>query len=580
MKILNLTVENFMSYQGTHSFNLAEGLTIIEGRNTDTLKVSSNGAGKSSILYAICWALYGKVPPGGLKNSIINHGSSGAKVQLDLVGEYQLRILRQKEADGSEQLEFWVGHEHVKKDQAAQTQKQLEVYYGISWDVFCNTVYLGASSGTVRFVQATASQRAGILADFVDDGIFQEAAGRVGEEIKRLGELESQHRGAIQSISVAIDATLLDVERYNTAITMEELAMAERQSLMRQQVDKKEEELLRLTSFCRSSPSRSAQEAQAEFNAVQQAYHESFQRAVTLKTLSGLAIHSVGQKCPTCSQAVTAATVQQQTVERQQAWDELQKVLKQQQAYQASMQALQNELQGIAGHATQVQMAQARIEAIHQEIAAMRGQAESQALSFLHREREIAQQRIVQLRQDQNEYQVKVGTIHQRMPHLKVLQAGFSKEIRSMLLDDLRNLLAYYAEEYRYVLAGNEISIDFPQSELKGRNEFEIVIKTGNTANPLTSGGETDRASFAITLALRKALLYSKACPFHFLLVDDPIGKLDEPGALDFFQLLDHLTADYSNVLVTVPRTIEVAVPHRKIVVTRQDRISQAQEVA
>lgn len=561
-----------MSYSGIHTFNPGAGLTIIEGINLDTVKTSSNGAGKSSILYAICWALYGKVPPGGVKNSIINHNHDFCQVQLDLIGEYHLRILRQKGENTSEKLDYWVSGEHQNFGDPIKTQKQLEIYYGIDWECFCNTVYLGESSGTMRFVRATPGQRASMLEHFVDDQIFQATAEKVTAEAKKLASEESELRGVIQTLAMSIDSQLKDVERLNGEITLEELAMDQRNQVLKQRSSQKEEELLRLSNFIKSLPPRTQQEVQADLNATQAQYQETFTRAVTLRTLAGMAVQTIGQSCPQCGQIVSGEAVQKQVSDRYQAGVELVKVERQQLEYQKRLKSLQEELQAGFDHARKVEAAKMRIEAIHQELLAIRQQAsESQVLGYLHRERELAGRRVNALRQDQLEFSTKINAIHQRLPHLKVLAAGFKSEIRNLLLDDLRQVLSYYAEEYRYILAGNEISIEFPQTN---KENFEIVIKTGDTQNPLTSGGETDRASFSVVLALRKALLYGKRCPFAFLLVDDPIGKLDDPGAMDFFQLLDHLTGDYANVLVTVPRSLQIEVPHHKVTVSRKDRSS------
>lgn len=572
MRLRGLIVENFMSYSGIHKWYPEDGLTIIEGVNLDTVQTSSNGAGKSSLLYAICWALYGKVPPGGIKNSVINHNHDSCQVQLDLIGEYHLRIHREKSEGGSEKLRFWVGAEEFNLGDPAKTQKRLEYYYGIDWECFCNTVYLGESSGTMRFVRATPTQRAALLEHFVDDEVFQQAAERVVAEVKVLGERDSELRGVIQTLGMSIDTCMKDIERLNGSITLEELALDQRNKVLSQQSSAKETELLRLSNFIKTTPPRTQQEVQADMNATQNAYQLTFTKAVTLRTLSGLALQTVGQDCPQCGQVVSAAAVQKQQQARQQAWDELQKVEKQQFEFQKRLKDLQEEFQAGLDHARQVEQAKVRIEAVHAEMALIRQQAsDSHMLGYLQREREMAAKRMNTWRQEQESYIAEVSKIHQRLPHLKTLANGFKKEIRNLLLDDLRQVLTYYAEEYRYILAGNEISIEFPQTN---KENFEIVIKTGDVANPLTSGGETDRASFSVVLALRKALLYNKRCPFTFLLVDDPIGKLDEPGAVDFFQLLDHLTADYTNVIVTVPRTLQVSVPHHKLTVSRKGRTS------
>ncbi len=62
MQFLNLTLENFKSFIGQHSFNFRNGqpgLHFIEGDN-QVEDIGGNGAGKSTLFDAIYWCLYGK----------------------------------------------------------------------------------------------------------------------------------------------------------------------------------------------------------------------------------------------------------------------------------------------------------------------------------------------------------------------------------------------------------------------------------------------------------------------------------------------------------------------------------------
>lgn len=576
MNLIQITIQDFMSWSGTQTVRFQPGLTAIEGNNTDTLEASSNGAGKSSLLYAICWALWGRVPPGGVKNSVIHHGAPAARVQLDVGG---LRILRTKPADGSESLKFWWTGTEVELESAASTQKRLEAHYGISWEVFCNTVYIGDTSDTTKFMRATPSERARILGAFVQDAEFQEAAVRVAKEIAELEGMRENYSGQLTTIQATVTGCLRDIERLNGLITKEELEQAERTRVMGQEISEKEMEILRLTEFLKNKPAKTELELLAERNALQAERDGVYRKLVAMN----LVVNTPDKAgvCLSCGQLITADTVARQKAEKEQAALEISKLTTALAAHDGTIRGVETELQRVRQLVVESQMSKNRIDALRLEIATIQGQIQSQTLNYLLRERDVLAKRVQEHVQNQNAVQTQIGLITQRIPILKVLQVGFKTEIRNMLLDELRTTLAYYSEQYRYVLAGNEFSITFPPTTESGQEKFEIVLLSGSTQNQLTSGGETDRAQLSILLALRKALLHGKKCPFEFLLIDDPIGKLDDQGSRAFFELLSTLTGDFSNILVTIPRTIlgVTGIDHQYRV-TRRARSSKLEEVS
>ncbi|GAG19990.1 unnamed protein product, partial [marine sediment metagenome] len=65
MKILNIHVENYGAFAGSHDFKLNDrGLVIVLGDNQDEPRMNSNGSGKSTLFDALDWCLFGKVPRG------------------------------------------------------------------------------------------------------------------------------------------------------------------------------------------------------------------------------------------------------------------------------------------------------------------------------------------------------------------------------------------------------------------------------------------------------------------------------------------------------------------------------------
>jgi len=72
MKFLSAHIENFLTV-AAGSVKLADrGLNLIQGVNNDDDSASSNGAGKSSIVDAICWCLYGVTARGVKGDAVVN----------------------------------------------------------------------------------------------------------------------------------------------------------------------------------------------------------------------------------------------------------------------------------------------------------------------------------------------------------------------------------------------------------------------------------------------------------------------------------------------------------------------------
>lgn len=79
-------VTDFRSFAGTHTWVLAKdpGLYFLTGVNHENTRLSSNGTGKSSLLDAICWCLYGRTTRLLRGNDVVNYNASGCSVRVDL----------------------------------------------------------------------------------------------------------------------------------------------------------------------------------------------------------------------------------------------------------------------------------------------------------------------------------------------------------------------------------------------------------------------------------------------------------------------------------------------------------------
>ena len=95
--IHSVEMTNFRSYAGTHRFDLptAPGLYYITGENKLEKRLEANGSGKSTILDAIYWCLYGCTIRGLLATNVVTWGRKGSSVTLQLtVGDKTFTVTR------------------------------------------------------------------------------------------------------------------------------------------------------------------------------------------------------------------------------------------------------------------------------------------------------------------------------------------------------------------------------------------------------------------------------------------------------------------------------------------------------
>src|ERR1700675_3172828 len=131
---------NFRSYQGTHHFDFPDraGLYFFSGVNTVN-ELGSNGAGKSTFIDAILWALYGRTARGLKANEIITWGAGTASVELDMaVGQDSLHVKRTQKPNG-----LFLNGKPVD-------QEELQKHIRLNYDSFLHSV-LNAQFGESFF---------------------------------------------------------------------------------------------------------------------------------------------------------------------------------------------------------------------------------------------------------------------------------------------------------------------------------------------------------------------------------------------------------------------------------------------
>lgn len=146
--------------------------TVLLNKSSTTLIIGKNGEGKSTILDALCFGLFGKpfrnINKGQLVNSI---NGKNCVVQIDFsIGSKEYKIVRGIKPNV---FEIYLNDELINQDAASRDyQKVLEQQIlKLNYKTFTQVVILGSAS-FVPFMQLPSGQRRDVIEDILDIRIF------------------------------------------------------------------------------------------------------------------------------------------------------------------------------------------------------------------------------------------------------------------------------------------------------------------------------------------------------------------------------------------------------------------------
>src|SRR6266545_4789143 len=214
MRPLKLDIEGFTAFRTPTCLNLEElDLFAITG---------PTGAGKSSLIDTICYALYGAVPRVTDEiSSCISQGLDRMRVTLDFkTGEERYRIFREtrRKGAGNVRLDREGGPDDwrtVAEGAREVTARVIETI-GLDYNGFTRSVLLPQGQFQ-EFIAGSADKRRAVLRSLLSFDVYERMRGRAGAIASELSVRMTERDRELQSLADATPENLKALEQVLTS---------------------------------------------------------------------------------------------------------------------------------------------------------------------------------------------------------------------------------------------------------------------------------------------------------------------------------------------------------------------------
>ena len=297
-------------------------------KDKTTLVVGQNGAGKSTMLDALSFALFGKahrnISKPQLVNSINNKGCL-VEVTFNVLGS-DFKVVRGIKPNV---FEIWKGETMINQSShAKEYQKILEQnILKLTHKSFHQIVVLGSSS-FIPFMQLSAQNRREVIEDLLDINVFSKMNSILKEKTSLLKDNIKDVSHQIEVNKTKVEAQkkyIRDVKAINKEAKEEKLKLIEEHRNEIETLNTANTELSSNVEDKLSPTTDSKVRKEAKVKELQ-AYETKFQNDIR-KLVKDVKFFESNDICPSCSQPITEETKQEHILEGKEKAKQLQEAL-------------------------------------------------------------------------------------------------------------------------------------------------------------------------------------------------------------------------------------------------------------
>jgi DNA repair exonuclease SbcCD ATPase subunit len=296
-------------------------------RSPTTLIIGENGAGKSTILDALCFGLFNKpfrnIAKKQLVNSV-NNGRSVVEVEFS-IGTKEVKVVRGIKPNA---FEVYVNGNMINQDANARDyQKHLEQQImGLNYRSFTQVVILGSST-FVPFMQLPTKARREVVEDILDIKIFSLMNFLFKNKTKELNE---ETRDVQYNFDITKEKITLQEKFIREVVNNKSEIIAENQQKVHDNqftINARKEDILALEQDKNELSYNAEEQAKLEDKIQKLSKTEAALQNKRSNHERQIQFFQTNDECPTCEQSITESTKQTQTERRNEKVRELERAI-------------------------------------------------------------------------------------------------------------------------------------------------------------------------------------------------------------------------------------------------------------
>ena len=227
MKPIRLELKGFTAFR-------EETVVDFEGRSLFAI-IGPTGSGKSSLLDAMTWALYGAVPRVGTSTrQLISHGANSMQVRFDFsTRDSVYRVVRKAPANTGTRLEQQQadGSWRHLADRSRDVTREVTNLLGMDFTTFTRTVLLPQGEFDA-FLKGEQSERRQILTRLLGLGVYDEARKIANDRAKQSRERASTIEAQLERLQLASPERIAQLEAEHAQVEQQLMQLRTRREAL------------------------------------------------------------------------------------------------------------------------------------------------------------------------------------------------------------------------------------------------------------------------------------------------------------------------------------------------------------